>query len=272
MAGHLDDRARPGRRSPRRRARRTRMASRGKAATRLGPVDAEDVGPGEDQQARRAARPKRSRPGWRNGRAARSPARSTCACADASGAITYWNAWRTISGMVEILRAISNRPGRGRAARARQHQVEHHRRRVDQQPAGQGRRAARRGRSSAAAATRAGRSARVAAAAAGRNSGRAGAGRARRSARASRDAPPSARCCAARARRRPTANRMRAICSQKMRSRISGPNARRARAAEVATSTKVHRGSAQTKMRHRARQVRRDPRARPRRARRCCRR
>jgi hypothetical protein len=36
----------------------------------------------------------------------------------------------------------------------------------------------------------------------------------------------------------------RATCSQKMRSRISGPNARRARAAEVATSTKVQSGSA----------------------------
>ena len=41
---------------------------------------------------------------------------------------------------------------------------------------------------------------------------------------------------------------MRAICSQKMRRRISGPKARRARAAEVATSTKVHKGSAQAKM------------------------
>ena len=39
---------------------------------------------------------------------------------------------------------------------------------------------------------------------------------------------------------------MRAICSQKMRRRISGPKARRARAAEVATSTKVHKGRAQT--------------------------
>ncbi len=46
-------------------------------------------------------------------------------------------------------------------------------------------------------------------------------------------------------RKKPIAKTIRAICSQKMRRRISGPKARRARAAEVATSTKVHKGRAQ---------------------------
>jgi|GEM_PF-5502244 len=48
-------------------------------------------------------------------------------------------------------------------------------------------------------------------------------------------------------RKKPIAKPIRAICSQKMRRRISGPKARRARAAEVATSMKVHKGSAQAK-------------------------
>ncbi len=48
------------------------------------------------------------------------------------------------------------------------------------------------------------------------------------------------------ARKKPIAKTMRAICSQKMRRRISGPKARRARAADVAISMKVQRGSAQT--------------------------
>ncbi len=49
------------------------------------------------------------------------------------------------------------------------------------------------------------------------------------------------------ARKKPVAKRMRAICSQKMRRRISGPKARRARAAPVAVSMKAQRGSAQAK-------------------------
>ena len=46
------------------------------------------------------------------------------------------------------------------------------------------------------------------------------------------------------ARKKPVAKRMRAICSQKMRNRISGPKARRARAAPVAVSMNAHSGSA----------------------------
>ena len=245
VADHLDDRrGRADDRLDRARARRGWRA-RASAACASRPVEAEDVDAGEDEQA-----------GQRHDQRGRDAAGEMVERRDLgavgmglgrgrAGPSTYWKAWRTMSGTVEILRAISNRPAAaaprapgsirlsttgGASIRARRGEVGGEQGEPgDEQVARERRPGSGRGP-----------------AASGRNSGRAAGRRARRSAPASRDARPSARCWPRRARKKPSANRMRAICSQKMRRRISGPKARRARAAEVATSTKVHKGSAQT--------------------------
>ena len=253
MADHLDDRrGRPDDRLGR--ARGGEDEEQGQGGHRLGPVDARDVGAGEDRAGRSAAPPGRSRPGWRNGRAAPIAARSTWAWAAASGASTYWKAWRTIKRHGRDLAGDLEQAGGDRAARAGQHQV-------DAPPAA--RRSARGGRDWTGAGRGprrpgrgpAGSAAARAAAASDRNSGRADGRRARRSAPASRGAPPISPRRRRRARRSRARRGCGAICSQKMRRRISGPKARRARAAEVATSTKVHKGKAQTNKATALRQV-----------------
>ena len=172
VADHLDDRR--GRADDRLdRAGADQDVEQGQGGCGLGAVEAEDVDAGEDQQAGRAARRARSRRGWRNGRAAR-PARGR----HGPGPRTS-GAEHILEGLADdqrhgrdLARDLEQAGGRG-AARAGQHQVQHHRRRVDQGAAGEvGGQQAEAGDEQVA--DQAARQRRARAAASDRNSGRAG--------------------------------------------------------------------------------------------------